>query len=338
MTPQNAAAPKPRPASLDPMLSLVASDMERVTGVMLDKLRSEQAPLITDLAGYVIKAGGKRIRPALTLACAQLCGYRGDRHVHLAACVEFIHTATLLHDDVIDESAMRRGRPTAHEVWDNTSSVLVGDYLFSRAFQLMVADGSLEVLRLLSDASATISEGEVKQLMVAHDVTIDEATNLQVIEAKTSALFAAACEIGGVICDDTAAAEKLRAFGHYLGIAFQLTDDVLDYSAAAETLGKSIGDDMREGKITLPIIITYARASEPEKAFLKAVFSGDESADAGALKRITALMHRYDALAQTLQRARSYGEKAQRALQHFASCPMKEALSEAVDFTTQRAY
>jgi octaprenyl-diphosphate synthase len=323
-------------ASMDQLQALIADDMARVNSVILDKVHSE-AQLITELATYIVSAGGKRIRPALTLACAQLCGYSGNRHIRLAACVEFIHTATLLHDDVVDASALRRGQPTANEVWSNQSSVLVGDFLFSRAFQLMVEDGSLKVLKILSDASATISEGEVKQLMVSHSADIDEATYLQVIEGKTAALFAAASEIGGVICDAPQQAEALREFGHHFGIDFQLIDDALDYSASQEDLGKSIGDDFREGKMTLPVILAYQAANEDEKAFFDAALSGEDDS-APDLSRAIEIIARHNGIGQTIARAQSYADKAREALSGFAQSPIKTALLEAVDFCVARAY
>ncbi len=318
---------------------LIAPDMKRVNEVILDKVRT-QTSMITDVATYIISAGGKRIRPSLTLACAQLCGYSGMRHVNLAACVEFIHTATLLHDDVVDESALRRGRPTANEVWSNQSSVLVGDFLFCRSFQLMVEDGSLRVLKILSDAATTISEGEVKQLMVAHCADTDEAAYFEVIESKTAALFAAASQIGAVICDDDEIAAALHAFGYNLGIAFQLVDDALDYTAEADALGKNIGDDLREGKITLPLILAYKAATDDEKAFLAEAFASAEEEDAPEpdLVRVLAIINRYDGIAQTLARAEDYAEKARAALTNFAPCPIKTALLDTVDFCVQRAY
>ncbi len=320
---------------MDQLQALIADDMARVNGVILDKVHSE-AQLITELATYIVSAGGKRIRPTLTIACAQLCGYSGDRHIRLAACVEFIHTATLLHDDVVDASALRRGQPTANEVWSNQSSVLVGDFLFSRAFQLMVEDGSLKVLKILSDASATISEGEVKQLMVSHSADINEATYLQVIEGKTAALFAAASEIGGVICDAPEQAEALRQFGHNFGIAFQLIDDALDYSASQDELGKTIGDDFREGKMTLPVILTYQAATAEERSFFDEALSGEHHAP--NLKRAMEIITQYDGIGQTIARAQDYADKAREALSDFEPTPMKSALLEAVDFCVERAY
>ncbi len=323
------------PASMDQLQALIAEDMKRVNAVILEKVKSD-AGLITDLATYIVSAGGKRIRPALTLASAQLCGYSGERHVNLAACVEFIHTATLLHDDVVDASALRRGQPTANEVWSNQSSVLVGDFLFSRAFQVMVEDSSLTILKILSNAAATISEGEVKQLMTAHSPGTDEATYLQVIEGKTAALFAAASEIGAVIGDQPEHQQALRDFGQYLGISFQLIDDALDYAASQEALGKTIGDDFREGKVTLPVILAYQAASEDERAFFEEALS--EEAGAPDLARAMKIIEKHHGIRQTITRAEDYAEKARRSLDGFGESPIKDALLEAVDFCVQRAY
>jgi octaprenyl-diphosphate synthase len=251
-------------ASLDRLSELLRGDLARVNALILERMQSPVA-LIPQLAGHIIAAGGKRLRPMLTLASARLCGYRGgeeagDRHVTLAAAVEFIHTATLLHDDVVDASDLRRGLATANAVWGNKPSVLVGDFLFSRAFQLMVEDGSLKVLGILSHASAVIAEGEVLQLVTSNDTATDEAAYLAVIRAKTAQLFAAASQIGAVIADRPDAEEAaLTAFGLNLGIAFQLVDDMLDYSARQAELGKTVGDDFRDGKITLPIVLAFKR-------------------------------------------------------------------------------
>src|SRR5580698_10167163 len=224
--------------------------------------------LIPQLAGHIVASGGKRLRPMLTLGCARLCGYRGTRHVAIAAVVEFIHTATLLHDDVVDASDLRRGRDTANAVWGNKPAVLVGDFLFARAFQLMVEDGSLRILEILSRAASVIAEGEVHQLMTANDTTTTEEAYLAVIEAKTAALFAAASRVGAVLAerplDDELALER---FGHNLGVAYQLIDDMLDFSAHQTELGKNVGDDFRDGKITLPIVIAFARGDADERAF-----------------------------------------------------------------------
>jgi octaprenyl-diphosphate synthase len=294
--------------------------------------------LIPQLASHIVAAGGKRLRPMLTLASARLCGYQGERHLGLAACVEFIHTATLLHDDVVDASDLRRGLATANAVWGNKPSVLVGDFLFSRAFQLMVADGSLDVLRILSNASAVIAEGEVLQLMTANDTSSDDTTYMQVIEAKTAALFAAACRVGAVVADRPAAEEAaLERFGSGFGIAFQLVDDVLDYSALQAELGKAVGDDFRDGKITLPVVLALQRGDAAERAFWRRCLE-DQDQRAGDLEQAIEYLQRHDALADAMARAREHAGSARQALEGFADGPSKAALLEVVDFCVERAY
>ena len=257
------------PPSLDPMIALVAADMNQVNSVILERMQSE-VPLIPELAGHLIAGGGKRMRPMLTLACAKLLHYGGTRHHKLAAAVEFIHTATLLHDDVVDGSGMRRGKRTANIIWGNPASVLVGDFLFSRSFELMVEDGSLRVLRILSNASAVIAEGEVNQLTAQRRIETTEEKYLDIIGAKTAALFAAACRIAAVVAErEEGIEEALDAYGRNLGIAFQLVDDAIDYVSDGQTMGKDSGDDFRDGKITLPVILAYRRGSEIERALLR---------------------------------------------------------------------
>src|SRR5216683_821416 len=330
-------------ASLDRLSELLRGDLARVNALILERMQSPVA-LIPQLAGHIIAAGGKRLRPMLTLASARLCGYRAtdrraaERHVTLAAAVEFIHTATLLHDDVVDASDLRRGLATANAVWGNKPSVLVGDFLFSRAFQLMVEDGSLKVLGILSHASAVIAEGEVLQLVTSNDTATDEAAYLAVIRAKTAQLFAAASQIGAVIAgrpveDETA----LTAFGLNLGIAFQLVDDMLDYSARQAELGKTVGDDFREGKITLPIVLAFKRGDEHERRFWRRTLEQLEQND-DDLDRALALLHKHGALRETLERARHYGNQARLALAEFDDCAEKRALIEAVDFCLARGY
>ena len=256
-----------RKPSLDPLSRLLGSDLEHVNRLIVDRMQSPVA-LIPQLAGHIVASGGKRLRPMLTLGCARLCGYRGTRHVALAAAVEFIHTATLLHDDVVDASDLRRGRDTANAVWGNQPAILVGDFLFSRSFELMVADGSLRILEILSRASSVIAEGEVLQLMTQNNLQTTEASYLEVIRAKTAELFAAASRIGAVVAERPHEEEMaLDRFGRDLGIAFQLVDDMLDFSARQTELGKSIGDDFRDGKVTLPILLAFARGDEEERAF-----------------------------------------------------------------------
>ena len=329
-------APRKAEDALSALAVLVRGDLEACNRLVVERMQSEVA-LIPQLAAHIVAAGGKRLRPLLTLAAARLCGYRGERHIALAACVEFIHTATLLHDDVVDESALRRGRASANALFGNKPSVLVGDFLFSRAFQLMVSDGSLEVLRILSDASAIIAEGEVLQLMTQNDTTTTEAQYLQVIEGKTAALFAAATEVGAVVADQPPAAQaRLREFGMALGVAFQLVDDALDYSADQQALGKTVGDDFREGKITLPILLAFARGNETERAFWRRTLEDREQTGAD-LAEAQALIRRHGALADTIARARLYGDQAQAALAGFADGAERRALSDVVEFCIERA-
>lgn len=322
---------------LDRVLALVSGDLQRVNDAVLSKMDSS-VPLIPELAGHIIAAGGKRLRPVLTLACAKLCDYQGDRHINLAACVEFIHTATLLHDDVVDESDLRRGRPTANSVWDNKASVLVGDYLFSRAFEIMVADGSLKVLDTLSSASAAIAEGEVHQLMTANNIATTEETYLEVIDGKTARLFEAAARVGAIVADRPESDESaLAAFGRNVGIAFQLIDDVLDYSAHQATLGKEIGDDFREGKLTLPIILAYRRGDIAEQQFWRRVIEDQRIAD-GDLERAIELLRKHGALTETVERARHYAGLAMRSLDRFPKNDAREALGDLVAFAVDRPY
>ena len=326
-----------RAPSLEPMVQLVAGDLNQVNAVILDRMQSE-VPLIPELAGHLIAGGGKRMRPMLTLACARLLDYPGTRHHKLAAAVEFIHTATLLHDDVVDGSGLRRGRRTANIIWGNPASVLVGDFLFSRAFELMVEDGSLKVLRILSRASAVIAEGEVDQLSAQRRVETSEDQYLKIINAKTAALFAAACRIAAVVAErDEAAEAALDTYGRNLGIAFQLVDDAIDYASDAATMGKGVGDDFRDGKVTLPVILAFARGSADERAFWRAAMQGERSSDAD-LAEATGLLRRHDALADTFDRARHYGRRAIDALGAFPSGKAKAALAEAVEFAISRAY
>ena len=326
-----------RAPSLDPLMALVAADMNGVNSVILERMQSKVA-LIPELAGHLIAGGGKRMRPMLTLACASLLGYPGTRHQKLAAAVEFIHTATLLHDDVVDGSGMRRGKRTANLIWGNPASVLVGDFLFSRAFELMVEDGSLKVLRILSHASAVIAEGEVDQLTSQRQIDSDEDQYLNIISAKTAALFAAACRVAPVVAEADEDCElALESFGRNLGIAFQLTDDVIDYASDAETMGKGVGDDFRDGKMTLPVILAYARGNEAERGFWRSAISGSRTSD-DDLAHAISLLKSTDALSDTIERARQYGRRAIDSLAKFPSSKAKSALTEAVEFAISRAY
>ena len=326
-----------RAPSLDALMALVAGDMNGVNAVILERMQSKVA-LIPELAGHLIAGGGKRMRPMLTLACGTLLGYPGTRHHKLAAAVEFIHTATLLHDDVVDGSGMRRGKRTANLIWGNPASVLVGDFLFSRAFELMVEDGSLKVLKILSHASAVIAEGEVEQLTAQRQIDTDEDHYLEIISAKTAALFAAACRVSPVVAEASEAAElALEAYGRNLGIAFQLTDDAIDYSSDASVMGKPQGDDFRDGKMTLPVILAYARGTEHDRAFWRSAIGGDRVSD-DDLVHATALLKATDALTDTVERARQYGRRAIDALAMFPASKAKSALTEAAEFAVARAY
>ena len=323
--------------SLEPLMQLVADDMNGVNSVILDRMQSKVA-LIPELAGHLIAGGGKRMRPMLTLACAKLLGYPGNRHHKLAAAVEFIHTATLLHDDVVDGSGMRRGKRTANLIWGNSASVLVGDFLFSRAFELMVEDGSLKVLKILSSASCVIAEGEVEQLTAQRRIETDEEQYLAIIGAKTAALFAAACRVSPVVAEaDEEVEMALEQYGRNLGIAFQLTDDVIDYASDAEVMGKGVGDDFRDGKMTLPVILAYARGSEEQRAFWRSAVAG-ERIDDDDLAHAIQLMRSTDALSDTIECARQYGRRAIDSLANFPAAKAKSALTEAVEFAIARAY
>ena len=326
-----------REPSLAAMMDLVAADMNGVNAVILERMQSKVA-LIPELAGHLIAGGGKRMRPMLTLTCANLLGYPGTRHQKLAAAVEFIHTATLLHDDVVDGSGTRRGKRTANLIWGNPASVLVGDFLFSRAFELMVEDGSLKVLRILSHASAVIAEGEVEQLTAQRRIDTGEEQYLEIIGAKTAALFAAACRIAPVVAEASEEAEiALESYGRNLGIAFQLVDDVIDYSSDAATMGKGVGDDFRDGKMTLPLILAYARGSAADRAFWEAAVSGERTSDEDLAQAI-ALMRSSEALSDTIDHARHYARRAVDALGPFPTGKAKAALAEAVEFAVARAY
>jgi octaprenyl-diphosphate synthase len=320
---------------LDHLQAMMAADMKRVNEIILERMHSD-VPLIPQLAGYLISSGGKRIRPLLTLAATTL--YKGDmdRAYILSACVEFIHTATLLHDDVVDDSGERRGNPSANTVFGNEASVLVGDFLFSRAFQLMVADGSLDVLRILSDAAAIIAEGEVLQLSTQGDLDTSMDDYLEVIKGKTAALFAAACEVGPVVAGaDKAQIDALREYGMALGMAFQIADDVLDYSASQEKLGKTVGDDFREGKMTAPVILALQQADDKERAFWTRTI-GERQQNDDDLKTAQDIFARHNALQGGLDLARFYAQKARDALAKAPDSPLRQVLDEVVGFTVER--
>lgn len=321
---------------LDRITDLVRGEMRAVDAILSDQLNSS-TDLIPRVAAHLIAAGGKRVRPLLTLASARLCGYEGYDAVRLAASVEFIHTATLLHDDVVDGSATRRGRPAANRLWGNKPTILVGDFLFSRAFQLMVETGSLDVLRILSTASAIIAEGEVMQLATANNLATTEADHLAVIRAKTAALFAAATEVGGALAGVSAErVEGLRVYGDCLGIAFQLADDALDYAGEAGATGKEAGDDFREGKVTAPVLNAFASArDDEERAFWKRVIESNDQRD-GDLDRAVSLMRRDRAVTRTLEDAARYGARAKAALGVFPASALRDDLRGLVDYVVER--
>ncbi len=320
----------------DRLSALLAEDMAAVNALIRERMASEHAPRIPEVTAHLVEAGGKRLRPLLTLAAARMLGYAGGDHVKLAATVEFIHTATLLHDDVVDESLRRRGRPTANLLWDNKSSVLVGDYLFSRSFQLMVETGNLRVLDILANASATIAEGEVLQLTAAQDLATDERIYLQVIRGKTAALFAAATEVGGIIAGAAdAEVTALRDYGDALGIAFQIVDDILDYGGSDAVIGKNTGDDFRERKLTLPLIKAVAGASAEERAFwVRVIEKGDQHE--GDLAQAMVILRRHDAISAARSDALAWAGRAKSALDNLPVHSLRAILSELADFVVSR--
>jgi len=322
---------------IKPLIEIVAEDMQAVNRIILDKAVSD-VELIPKLAHHLIDSGGKRLRPMLTLAMASLTGYSGEGHIKLAAAVEFMHTATLLHDDVVDESDMRRGRPAARKLWGNEASVLVGDFLLGQAFKMMVEVGSMRALDILSNAAAIIAEGEVMQLGAAKNTATTEDEYLAVIRAKTAELFAAACEVGPVLTNRPKAEHAAcRSFGMNLGIAFQLVDDVLDYGGKSAKLGKNVGDDFREGKITLPVVLSFRRGSESERGFWSRALEQGEITE-NDLETALGLMTKHRALEDTIKRAQHYGAIARDALALFPASEMKQALEEAVEFCTARTH
>ena len=322
--------------ALNALVALVQDDLAACNRAIVARMDSPVV-LIPQLAAHIVAAGGKRLRPLLTLATARMCGYAGLRHVHLAACVEFIHTATLLHDDVVDESLLRRGSASANAVFGNKASVLVGDFLFARAFQLMVEDGSLKVLEILSRAAATIAEGEVLQLVTQNDLATTEDRYLEVIKGKTAALFSAACEVGAVVAARPLAEQSaLAEYGMNLGIAFQLVDDALDYAADQATLGKTVGDDFREGKITLPVLAAFAAGDADERDFWQRTIEASQQTDAD-LDHAMRLIERRGAIRATLDRAARFADAAKIRLAVFPASAYRDSLLAVADYTVQRA-
>jgi octaprenyl-diphosphate synthase len=319
----------------DRLADELADDLAEVNTLIRARMASEHAPRIPEVTAHLVEAGGKRLRPMLTLAAARMCGYAGENHLKLAATVEFIHTATLLHDDVVDESAKRRGRPTANLLWDNKSSVLVGDYLFARSFQLMVETGNLRVLDILSNAAATIAEGEVLQLSAAQDLRTTEDIYLQVVRGKTAALFSAATEVGGVIASmDEPQVQALFDYGDALGIAFQIVDDLLDYSGSDAT-GKNVGDDFRERKLTLPVIKAVALADETERAFWQRTIAKGKQEN-GDLEHAIALLNKHGTLEATRAEANAWIAKARQSLAMLPAHPIRDMLDDLADYVVAR--
>lgn len=327
--------------ALSRLQALFSEDMKHVNALILQNMQSDVA-LIPQLAQYLVASGGKRVRPLLTLASTKLLNGDMERAYGLSACVEFIHTATLLHDDVVDESMERRGKASANAVFGNQASVLVGDFLFSRAFELMVADGSLDILRVLSKASAVIAEGEVLQLSTANNLETSKEDYLKVIESKTAALFAAACEVGAILSGNQDAERKaMRDFGLNFGIAFQIIDDVLDYTADQNALGKNVGDDFQEGKITLPVLFALEHATPEEKQFFEKTYVRKEQEDED-IQEIIALIHRYEGFSKSRAIAKEYAGKAENALSLFGEGSehglLKEILQDLILFSLQRTH
>lgn len=327
-------------SDFDPLSALKTLLQKDLKGIdqIIDRHLDSSVPLIPTLGRHLIYAGGKRLRPMLTVASYRLFQQQeGDGAIGLAAAVEFIHTATLLHDDVIDESKLRRGVPTANELWGNQSSVLVGDFLFARSFQLMIAENNPDVLRILADAAACISEGEVLQLSLCHKLDITREQSLRIIEAKTAMLFAAACEVGALMASHKAHASAMRIYGLNLGMAFQIVDDILDYCANERQLGKEIGNDFREGKITLPIILTYPHCTEGEKQFfIKTLIDHKQTPE--DFSKALGILQQHNGLAQTYELAANYGEKARQALETIPENTIKGLLVDLIDHCLKRQY
>jgi octaprenyl-diphosphate synthase len=326
---------KKQVAGIKPLMDLTAADMGRVNELILSKAGSD-VEMIPEVANHLISSGGKRLRPMLTLAAAQMLGYQGDGHIKLATSVEFMHTATLLHDDVVDESDMRRGRRTARMIWGNQASVLVGDFLLGQAFRMMVEVGSLDALDVLSSAASVIAEGEVMQLAAAKNLETTEDEYLAVIKAKTAALFSAAAEVGPIIAKSSKNERNaLRSYGLNLGLAFQLVDDALDYGGNARDLGKNVGDDFREGKVTLPVILAYRRGTDGERSFWRETIEGGASTDEN-LATALGYLRKHGTINDTIQRARHFGEIARDALAPLPATPQKDALLDVIDFCIAR--
>jgi octaprenyl-diphosphate synthase len=323
--------------ALDRLVEMTRPGMERVNAMILDKARSH-VELVPEVARYLIDSGGKRLRPMLTVAASMLFGQADGSEINFAAAVEFMHNATLLHDDVVDESSLRRGRAAARMIWGNQASVLVGDFLLGQAFMMMVDTGNVDALRVISQAATIIAEGEVLQLAKARDLGASAGDYDQVIGAKTAKLFEAATEVGAMAGGaDAAGRRALRDYGRELGFAFQLVDDVLDYRGESGTLGKNTGDDLREGKMTLPVILTLKQATPAEREAIVAVLGKTGTGEA-ELKQVVAIFNRYDALGKTIAQATEHAWRAREALKALPPSEMKSLLGDIADFTVSRAY
>ncbi len=319
------------------VLQSIGNDLRAVDDLLAEKLETTDEPLIPELARHLIEAGGKRLRPVLTLAVARTCGYRGEDHIRLAAAVELIHSATLLHDDVVDSSTMRRGRASANTVWGNKLSILVGDFLFSRSFQLMVDTSSLRVLSVLADASAVIAEGEVMQTASTHDLDTGDQRYIQMIGAKTAALFAAATEVGACIARaEMHVTEAFRTYGHTLGVAFQLADDALDYSGRERSTGKSVGDDFNGGKATLPVLVAYREGTKEARQFWRRTITEGIRRE-GDFVHAQELLSQTSAIEKTLALADDYAEQARTALGTVPNSPSLRALADLPSFAVSRS-
>jgi len=320
---------------MEAIYSVVTKEFEDVNKLILQQLHSD-VPLVENIGQYLVDAGGKRLRPLLVLLSSQALGYKGQEHIKLATIIEFLHTATLLHDDVVDTSELRRGRETANARWGNAPSVLVGDFLYSRAFQLMVSLGSLPVMKILSDATNIIAEGEVQQLVNCRDASVTEAQYMRVIHYKTAMLFEAASHTGALISEaNTIQSEALKNFGTHLGLAFQLVDDALDYTGNAEALGKNVGDDLAEGKPTLPLIYTLRTGNEKQKQL---VTEAIEQASADNLEQVVDAVTQCGAIDYTMSTAKQESQRALECLKIIPDSRYKEALKELAIFSTARSF
>lgn len=323
---------------INALIALTRGEMAKVDRYIKAHIQSP-VKIVGDMSSHLIDSTSKRIRPMLTLASAELCSYQGNAHIGIAACVELIHSATLFHDDIVDDGAIRRNRISAHKLWGNSEAVLVGDFVFARAFQIMVKEGSAPVLEILSNASARIAEGEVHQLVVSKQHHLSEETYLEVIRAKTGTLFEAACSTAGALAEkDSSTIETLADFGMTLGIIFQICDDVLDYSTHQKSLGKKTGDDFREKKITLPIILAMQQADKKEKKFWKHCFDPKIKQEKEDFIQAQEILTHRSILYQSIEHGKKYRNRAWRALDSFPDTAAKNALCEAVIFALDRTF